>query len=359
MTIAGTTLDRLAIDTIRTLSIDGVQQANSGHPGAPMGAAPMAYILWTRFLRHEIGRAGQQECRARDLHSFPTRRSSDLDALHRRGAASELGPSRRAHGCSPDGLHPVDQVPAARDRKSGSAGMPSPRSTLFPYTPLFRSGRSPSTGCSKRTRAIPARPWVQPRWPTSCGPGSCGTRSEERVSRNAEPEIYTLSLHAALPIWTLSIDGVQQANSGHPGAPMGAAPMAYILWTRFLRHEIGRAGQQECRARDLHSFPTRRSSDLDALHRRGAASELGPSRRAHGCSPDGLHPVDQVPAARDRKSGSAGMPSPRSTLFPYTPLFRSGRSPSTGCSKRTRAIPARPWVQPRWPTSCGPGSCGT
>jgi transketolase len=52
MTLATETLDRLAIDTIRTLSIDGVQQANSGHPGAPMGAAPMAYTLWTRFLRH-------------------------------------------------------------------------------------------------------------------------------------------------------------------------------------------------------------------------------------------------------------------------------------------------------------------
>src|SRR4051794_13457912 len=52
MTIATGTLDRLAIDTIRTLSIDAVQQANSGHPGAPMGAAPMAYTLWTRFLRH-------------------------------------------------------------------------------------------------------------------------------------------------------------------------------------------------------------------------------------------------------------------------------------------------------------------
>jgi transketolase len=51
MTVA-TDLDRLAIDTIRTLSIDAVQQANSGHPGAPMGAAPMAYVLWTRFLRH-------------------------------------------------------------------------------------------------------------------------------------------------------------------------------------------------------------------------------------------------------------------------------------------------------------------
>jgi len=52
MTAVTTDLDRLAIDTIRTLSIDAVQAANSGHPGAPMGAAPMAYTLWTRFLRH-------------------------------------------------------------------------------------------------------------------------------------------------------------------------------------------------------------------------------------------------------------------------------------------------------------------
>jgi transketolase len=52
MTIAAEPLDRLAIDTIRTLSIDAVQKANSGHPGAPMGMAPMAYVLWTRYLRH-------------------------------------------------------------------------------------------------------------------------------------------------------------------------------------------------------------------------------------------------------------------------------------------------------------------
>jgi transketolase len=46
------TLDQLAVNTIRTLAIDGVQKANSGHPGLPLGAAPMAYVLWTRFLRH-------------------------------------------------------------------------------------------------------------------------------------------------------------------------------------------------------------------------------------------------------------------------------------------------------------------
>jgi len=45
-------LDQLCINTIRMLAVDGVQKANSGHPGMPMGAAPMAYVLWTRFLRH-------------------------------------------------------------------------------------------------------------------------------------------------------------------------------------------------------------------------------------------------------------------------------------------------------------------
>ena len=45
-------LDQLCIDTIRTLAMDAVQQAKSGHPGAPMGLAPVGYVLWDRFLRH-------------------------------------------------------------------------------------------------------------------------------------------------------------------------------------------------------------------------------------------------------------------------------------------------------------------
>ena len=44
-------LDQLCINTIRTLSLDAVQKANSGHPGLPLGMAPTAYVLWTRFLR--------------------------------------------------------------------------------------------------------------------------------------------------------------------------------------------------------------------------------------------------------------------------------------------------------------------
>lgn len=45
-------LDQLCINTIRTLSMDAVQKANSGHPGTPMALAPLAYVLWTRFLRY-------------------------------------------------------------------------------------------------------------------------------------------------------------------------------------------------------------------------------------------------------------------------------------------------------------------
>lgn len=45
-------LDQLCINTIRTLAMDAVQKAKSGHPGTPMGLAPVAYVLWDRFLRH-------------------------------------------------------------------------------------------------------------------------------------------------------------------------------------------------------------------------------------------------------------------------------------------------------------------
>src|ERR1700689_1617030 len=49
----GTQLDQLCINTIRTLSMDAVQKANSGHPGTPMALAPVAYTLWQKFLRYD------------------------------------------------------------------------------------------------------------------------------------------------------------------------------------------------------------------------------------------------------------------------------------------------------------------
>src|SRR4051812_11518286 len=48
-----TAQDITAINTIRTLAMDAVQKANSGHPGAPMGLAPVAYTLWNKFLQYD------------------------------------------------------------------------------------------------------------------------------------------------------------------------------------------------------------------------------------------------------------------------------------------------------------------
>lgn len=52
-TLVGTELDELCINTVRTLSMDAVQKADSGHPGTPMALAPLAYVLWTRHLRFD------------------------------------------------------------------------------------------------------------------------------------------------------------------------------------------------------------------------------------------------------------------------------------------------------------------
>jgi transketolase len=51
--LTGEDLDQLAINTIRTLSIDAVQQAQSGHPGTPMALAPLVYALWNNVLRFD------------------------------------------------------------------------------------------------------------------------------------------------------------------------------------------------------------------------------------------------------------------------------------------------------------------
>jgi len=52
LTLSAIDIEKICINTIRCLSMDAIQQANSGHPGAPMGQAPAAYTLWTKFMKH-------------------------------------------------------------------------------------------------------------------------------------------------------------------------------------------------------------------------------------------------------------------------------------------------------------------
>jgi transketolase len=53
LTASEVDLDRLAVDTVRVLAMDTIQKAGSGHPGTAMALAPVAYVLWTRFLRFD------------------------------------------------------------------------------------------------------------------------------------------------------------------------------------------------------------------------------------------------------------------------------------------------------------------
>ena len=74
MTAKTPTIQELCINTIRTLSIDAVEKAHSGHPGLPLGAAAMAYVLWTRHLRHNafenpLQRRARSEYCGRDFHA--------------------------------------------------------------------------------------------------------------------------------------------------------------------------------------------------------------------------------------------------------------------------------------------------
>src|ERR1700692_3063787 len=62
MTTTESQIETLAVDTIRTLSMDAVQKANSGHPGTPMALAPLAYVLYTRIMRHNPSNPDWIDC---------------------------------------------------------------------------------------------------------------------------------------------------------------------------------------------------------------------------------------------------------------------------------------------------------
>ena len=113
LTTAQKSLDELSIDTIRTLSIDMVQKANSGHPGLPLGAAPMAYVLWQRHLRHNPRRPAL--ARPRPLRPLGGPR---LRAALQPAAPDGLRPDARR----PQGVPPVGQPDARPPRVPPDAG---------------------------------------------------------------------------------------------------------------------------------------------------------------------------------------------------------------------------------------------
>src|SRR4026209_2879352 len=142
--------------------------------------------------------------------------------------------------------------------------MPRPRSTPFPYTTLFRSGLPTDAIFNIASMTKPVTSVAIMMLAEQGKLKIDDPRSEERFSRNAETEIYTLSLHDALPIWTPDRRHLQHRLDDQAGDVGGDHDAGRAGQAEDRRSEIGRAVQQECRDRDLHPFPTRRSSDLDS-----------------------------------------------------------------------------------------------
>jgi transketolase len=115
-------VDQLCINTIRMLAVDAVQKANSGHPGLPMGAAPMAYVLWTRFLKHNPANPGWAD---RDRFVLSAGHGSMLlySLLHLTGydlSLEELGNFRQWDSKTPG--HPESYLAPGVETTTGPLG---------------------------------------------------------------------------------------------------------------------------------------------------------------------------------------------------------------------------------------------
>ncbi len=131
-TASATQIDTLCINTIRTLSMDAVQQANSGHPGTPMGMAPVAYELWQNFLRYDPANAAWPD---RDRFVLSIGHASMLlySMLHLTGVKA-----LDAHNQPTDQLAvPLDDIKRFRQLDSKCPGHPEYR---------FTSGVETTTG---------------------------------------------------------------------------------------------------------------------------------------------------------------------------------------------------------------------
>ena len=121
--ITDTQMAQLAINTIRTLSIDAVQQANSGHPGTPMALAPLVYTLWNRVMRFDP--AGSDLAQSRSVRALerPCLDVALVRAAPQRDAGGErrLRAPRRAVGHAR--RHPP--IPPTRQQSARASRIPS------------------------------------------------------------------------------------------------------------------------------------------------------------------------------------------------------------------------------------------
>ena len=143
-------LDTLSVNTIRTLAMDAVQRANSGHPGTPMALAPVAYVLYTRIMRHSPSRPGLARPRPLRAVGGPRVDAALLDALPDRVRPHARRPQELPPARQPDRRPP--RVPACgRHRGDHRAARPGDLD-------VRRAWRWPSA-CSPRVSTTATTRW--------------------------------------------------------------------------------------------------------------------------------------------------------------------------------------------------------
>ena len=140
-------LDELCVNTIRTLSMDAVQKANSGHPGTPMALAPIAYVLYTRVMRHAPERPGLAGPRPLRALLRPRVDAPLLDAATSRATASRSTTSRTSASSA-------RRAPATPSTATRRASRPPPARSARASRPRS-AWRSPSA-CSPRASTATA-----------------------------------------------------------------------------------------------------------------------------------------------------------------------------------------------------------
>ena len=151
-TLTGQQLDLLSINTIRTLAIDGVQQANSGHPGAPMALAPVAYSLWQQYLRYD---PKDPLWPNRDRFVLSAGHASML--LYALLYLSEVRAVNSKYERLDDLAVSLDDIKQFRQINSKTPGHPEYRLTSGVKPPPARSARDAATAS--------AWPWLASGWP--------------------------------------------------------------------------------------------------------------------------------------------------------------------------------------------------
>ncbi|WP_375393959.1 transketolase [uncultured Sphingomonas sp.] len=147
--------DRLAIDTIRTLSMDAVQKANSGHPGTPMALAPVGYTIWSKFLRYDPAKADWPN---RDRFVLSVGHASMLlySLIHLAGI-EEIDKDGKKSG---DEAVSLDDIKQFRQLSSKTPGHPEYRHTTGVETTTGPLGQ----GCGNSVGMAIAERWLAARY---------------------------------------------------------------------------------------------------------------------------------------------------------------------------------------------------